>query len=154
MRDSGLIEVFVGVESADNRIKKNIHKGTTIEQDTKVLEWCRELGIRCKMSFVIGLPGESYASMNATRDWILKHRPDIVQIDRLIPFPGTPLTKSPDEYDLKYEETIDEEWFFRGNEGSGRSFVSTSHLTRNQIDEYLYELDEEMIREGLSTYDH
>jgi radical SAM superfamily enzyme YgiQ (UPF0313 family) len=154
MRDSGLIEVFVGVESADNRIKKNIHKGTTIEQDTKVLEWCRELGIRCKMSFVIGLPGESYESMNTTRDWILKHRPDIVQIDRLIPFPGTPLTKNPDEYDLKYEETIDEEWFFRGNEGSGRSFVSTSHLTRNQIDEYLYELDEEMIREGLSTYDH
>jgi radical SAM superfamily enzyme YgiQ (UPF0313 family) len=154
MRDSGLIEVFVGVESADNRIKKNIHKGTTIEQDTKVLEWCRELGIRCKMSFVIGLPGESYGSMNTTRDWILKHRPDIVQIDRLIPFPGTPLTKNPDEYDLKYEETIDEEWFFRGNEGSGRSFVSTSHLTRNQIDEYLYELDEEMIREGLSTYDH
>jgi radical SAM superfamily enzyme YgiQ (UPF0313 family) len=154
MRDSGLIEVFVGVESADNRIKKNIHKGTTIEQDTKVLEWCRELGIRCKMSFVIGLPGESYDSMNATRDWILKHRPDIVQIDRLIPFPGTPLTKNPDEYDLKYEETIPEEWFFRGNEGSGRSFVSTSHLSREQIDEYLYELDEEMIREGLSTYDH
>src|SRR3990167_3768776 len=63
MRDGGLIEIFVGVESADNEIKNNIHKKTTIEQDTAVLEWCRELGIRCKMSFILGLPGENIDSM-------------------------------------------------------------------------------------------
>src|SRR6185503_4459158 len=48
MADSGLVEVLAGVESADNRIKDNIHKGTTIEQDTQALEWCRQLGIRFK----------------------------------------------------------------------------------------------------------
>jgi radical SAM superfamily enzyme YgiQ (UPF0313 family) len=29
----GLVELLVGVESDSNKIKKNIHKGTTAEQD-------------------------------------------------------------------------------------------------------------------------
>lgn len=155
MRDGGLIECFVGVESADNQIKENIHKGTTIEQDTSVLEWCRELGIVCKMSFIIGLPGESYESMNRTRDWILKHKPDIVQTDRLIPFTGTPLVSHPEEYDLKYEEQPDEEWFFRGRHDlNSRSFVSTSHLTRDEIDAFWHSLEQELVERGLSGYGH
>ena len=112
MKDAGLIEVFVGVESADNRIKNNIHKGTTIEQDTLVLQWCRELGIRCKMSFIFGLPGESRESMEATRTWILENRPDIVQVDRLILFPGTPLTDNIEAYDLNYDTPIERNGFF------------------------------------------
>lgn len=153
--DGGLIEVFVGVESADNQIKENIHKGTTIEQDTMVLQWCKELGVRCKMSFIFGLPGETYESMNKTRSWILKNRPHIVQVDRLIPFPGTPLTKHPEDYDLQYDTTPEEEWFFRGRfDIDSRSFVSTSHLTVNQIDEFWHMLEQELIEEGLSSYGH
>jgi len=155
MKDGGLIECFVGVESADNQIKNNIHKGTTIEQDTAVLQWCRELGITCKMSFIIGLPGESLESMNKTRDWILENRPHIVQVDRLIPFKGTPLVDHPEEYDLKYETQPDEEWFFRGRyDINSKSFVSTSHLTVEQIDKFWHDLESELIREGLSGYNH
>ena len=154
MRDSGLIEVFVGVESADNQIKENIHKGTTIEQDAKVLAWCKMLGIRCKMSFILGLPGESMTSMRKTRKWILEHQPDIVQIDRMIPFPGTPLTKHPEKYDLKYETVPDAKWFFCGKGGSGKSFVSTSHLLADEISLFLSAFTKELHKEGLSTYDH
>ena len=154
MRDNGLIEVFLGIESASNRIKNNIHKGTTIEQDTKVVQWCKELGIRCKTSFILGLPGESLESMNKTRDWILERRPDIVQVDRLILFPGVPITKHPEEYDLKYERIPTDDWFFRGKDGAGESFVSTSFLSREQIDEFISDLDKELVEEGLSTYDH
>lgn len=155
MKDSGLIEVFVGVESADNRIKENIHKGTTIEQDTQVLDWCKELGIRCKMSFIFGLPGESLESMQKTKDWIFKHQPHIVQTDRLIPFPGTPLTKHIEEYDLKYEEAIEDEWFFRGRyDINSKSFVSTSNLTRDEIDTFWHKMEEELLEKGLSGYGH
>jgi radical SAM superfamily enzyme YgiQ (UPF0313 family) len=155
LKDSGLIEVFVGVESASNQIKENIHKGTTIEQDTDVLYWCKELGIRCKMSFILGLPGESMETMKETRAWILNHRPDIVQVDRLIPFPGTPLTKNADEYDLKYEKQIEEEWFFRGRyDTDSKSFVSTSNLSRDEIDKFWHDLETELVKEGLSNYEH
>lgn len=155
MQDSGLIEIFIGVESASNEIKRNIHKGTTIEQDELVLKWCKELGITCKMSFILGLPGESLETMQATREWILKNRPHIVQVDRLIPFPGTPLTMNPQEYDLKYEEIPAEEWFFRGKfDTASKSFVSTSHLSREEIDHFWHKLEQEILDEGLSTYVH
>lgn len=155
MVDGGLIEVFVGVESADNQIKANIHKGTTIEQDTDVLRWCKELGVTCKMSFILGLPGETMESMQRTRAWILENRPHIVQADRLIPFKGTPLTSHPEQYDLKYEEVPDEEWFFRGRfDLNSKSFVSTSHLSTDEIDTFWHALEEELLREGLSGYNH
>lgn len=155
MRDGGLIECFVGIESADNQIKKNIHKGTTIEQDTQVLQWCKELDIVCKTSFIIGLPGETQESLNITREWILKNRPHIVQVDRLIPFKGTPLVDHPQEYDLKYETMPDEDWFFRGRFSlESKSFVSTSHLTKDEIDVFWHTLEQELIQEGLSGYGH
>jgi radical SAM superfamily enzyme YgiQ (UPF0313 family) len=152
MVEGGLIEAFVGVESADNQIKANITKGTTIEQDTAVLEWCKELGVTCKMSFILGLPGETRESMERTRAWILKHRPERVQVDRLIPFPGTPLTDHPEKYDLTYETRPDEDWFFRGRRGAGGSFVSTSELSVEEIDEFWSDLEDELHREGLMTF--
>jgi radical SAM superfamily enzyme YgiQ (UPF0313 family) len=155
MKDAGLIEVFVGVESADNQIKGNIHKGTTVEQDEAVLEWCRELGIRCKMSFILGLPGESMESMQKTRQWILKNKPDIVQVDRLVPFKGTPLVDNIDDYDLKYEDVREEEWFFRGRfDINSRSFVSTSHLSINEIDDFWHKLEMELLELKLSSQYH
>jgi radical SAM superfamily enzyme YgiQ (UPF0313 family) len=107
------------------------------------------------MSFILGLPGETMESMEKTRDWILSNRPHIAQVDRLIPFPGTPLTTHKDEYDLKYDNIPNEEWFFRGRyDMDSKSFVSTSHLTREQIDEFWHRLEKELIEEGLSTYGH
>lgn len=153
MRDSGLFEVFIGVESADNSIKNNITKGTTIEQDEQVVKWCRELGIKCKLSFILGLPGESMESMERTRQWILSQDPQglRIQVGRLIPFAGTPLTKSPENYDLTYETQLDDEWFYRGRmDLDSHSFVSTSHLTVDQIDAFWRALDKELDEKGYS----
>jgi radical SAM superfamily enzyme YgiQ (UPF0313 family) len=150
LRDGGLVEIFVGVESASDVIKNNIHKKTTIEQDTNIVRWCKDLGIRCKTSFILGLPGESQETMEATRKWILEHRPDRVQIGRLIPFPGTPLTRNPQDYDLKVERNIDDDWFYMGRNDFQHSFVSTSHLTTEQIDDFWHRLNKELEEQGIS----
>lgn len=140
LRDGGLVEAFVGVESADNRVKDAIFKKTTIEQDTQVLHWCKRLGIRMKASFILGLPGESRESMEKTREWVLQNRPSRCQLGRLIIFKGTPLWSRRDEYDIKYEEQPPDEWFYSGNYGIGTtSFVSTSNLSRDEIDRFWHE---------------
>lgn len=144
LRDGGLVEVFVGVESASDTIKANIHKRTTIEQDTNIVRWCKELGIRCKTSFILGLPGETQETMLETRKWILENRPDRVQVGRLIPFKGTPLADHPEDYDLKYEETPPDDWFYMGFNDKQKSFVSTSHLTRDEIDVFWHNLNWEL----------
>jgi anaerobic magnesium-protoporphyrin IX monomethyl ester cyclase len=150
LRDGGLVEIFVGVESASNEIKNNITKKTTIEQDTNIVQWCKDLGIRCKTSFILGLPGESMASMEETRRWILEHRPDRVQVGRLIPFKGTPLGNHPENYDLNYDVMPDDDWFYMGNNGAQHSFVSTSKVTRDEIDIFWHNLQKEMDELGIA----
>lgn len=149
LKEGGLIEIFVGVESADNRIKEGITKKTTIEQDTNVLQWCRELGITFKASFILGLPGESRESMEETRKWILAQPTDKlrVQVGRLIPFPGTPLGDHPEKFDLKYDRQVDDNFFYAGDAYMS-SFVSTSHLTREEIDEFWKNLTKEIREKG------
>lgn len=150
LRDGGLVEIFVGVESASNVIKNNITKKTTIEQDTNIVRWCKELGIRCKTSFILGLPGESRDTMEETRRWILENRPDRVQVGRLIPFPGTPLGDHPENYDIKVEHNVDDDWFYMGRNDMHHSFVSTSHLTVAEIDEFWHKLNKELEEQGIS----
>src|SRR3989344_162298 len=93
MRDRGLVDVFVGVESGSNQIKANIHKGTTIEQDSLVLGWCKKLGIKFKASVIFGLPGETKETLEATKKWVFENRPDKVNACLFIPFSGTPIVK-------------------------------------------------------------
>lgn len=149
MRDGGLVEIFVGVESASNEIKNNITKKTTIDQDTNIIEWCKRLGIRAKTSFILGLPGESLETMEETRRWILAHRPARVQVGRLIPFPGTPLFKNIQNYDIKVEKNIPDDWFYMGHNSQNHSFVSTSHLTTEEIDDFWHALNKELEEEGI-----
>lgn len=149
LRDGGLVEIFVGVESASNEIKNNITKKTTIEQDSNIIQWCKRLGIRCKTSFILGLPGESYESIQETLQWILLHRPDRVQVGRLIPFPGTPLTKNPQNYDLVVEHNVDEDWFYMGHNSETHSFVGTSHLTSKQIDDEWHRVNKILEEAGI-----
>ncbi len=149
LRDGGLVEVFVGVESASDVIKDNVHKGTSIEHDTNIVKWCKDLGVRCKTSFILGLPGETAATMEETRKWILENRPDRVQVGRLIPFPGTPLFKNIQDYDIKVEKNVPDDWFYMGKNDFNHSFVSTSNLTTKEIDDFWHKLNNELEELGI-----
>jgi len=153
MAESGLVEVLAGVESADNRIKANVHKGTTIEQDTQVLRWCKELGIKFKASIILGLPGEDRESLERTREWILRERPDRVDVGGLIPFPGTPITKSHDHlgngYDLYWDEEWPEENFYKAKDRATSIITGTSHLMPRDISEFRVMLMEEIKQAGI-----
>ena len=149
MADAGLVEVLAGVESGDNRIKENIYKGTTIEQDTQALEWCKRLGIKFKASFVLGLPGEDRESLARTRDWILQNRPDRVDVNTLIPFPGTPLTSSDASFDVYWSEELPESFWYKGPRDQSQSIVGTSHLTPEEIGTFRDELIREVESVGI-----
>lgn len=146
MREAGLREVLAGVESASNAIKANIQKGTTIEQDTQALSWCKELGIAFKASTILGLPGETPETMLETLNWILKYRPDRADLNTYIPFPGTPITTAMAEGNNAYDiylakenmegEEFPEHFFYKGPRDSSVALVGTSSLTPRQIKEF------------------
>lgn len=142
MYDAGLREVLCGVESGSQRILDNIHKGTTVKQNTLARQWCKNIGLRFKASTILGLPGETMETMQETRRWILENLPDRVDVNIYIPFLGTPITDSilhgEKIYDLEIVEPglhTDEFWY----SGKGRAtnaLCRTSALTREQIFEF------------------
>jgi len=138
----GLVELLVGVESGSQQIKDNVHKGTTVEQDTLLREWCKDLGIIFKASIILGLPGETEKTMQETRQWLLKNQPDKVDVNTLIPMPGTPLYDG--EFDCKWTCTVPETYFFKGKPGTLECLVETEALSSEEILTFRNALVEEL----------
>ena len=152
MRDAGLREVLVGVESGSDTIKANVRKGTTIAQDTQALRWCKELGIRFKASVILGLPGETRETLEATRQWILAERPPRVELCAYVPLPGTPIARAvaagDSDFDIYWDPAVvTEEYWFSG-QGAERKvkapLVGTSALRPEEIDAFRRQLVREV----------
>lgn len=92
MARAGCEGVSCGVESANPEILKNVHKEAqspeVVEQATS---WLKAAGLKTYYSFVIGLPGETKESIKKTTNYILKVRPNSLQINTYTPYPKTPL---------------------------------------------------------------
>jgi anaerobic magnesium-protoporphyrin IX monomethyl ester cyclase len=199
MYDHGLREVLIGAESGSQKILDNIHKETTVEQNATVLQWCDEVGIRCKLSFIMGLPGETYESLEETKSFLRKH---LIQANRrirhkvdlcsYIPMAGTPIYKAvmrkrergldiEEEFDsygyhpgenfsdfdvqwsvdaalmdnFFYEpETLDggvnpDEVFYKGRMGAVRAIVTTSGVTREELQKARNEMEAEIRAAGI-----
>ena len=150
LRDRNLEEILVGIESASNTIKDNVHKGTTVAEDTLLLTWCKELGIRFKASVILGLPGETRSTMEETRRWLLQHRPAKADINTLIPMPGTPITEKPEDYDCRWTVDNPAAHFYKGKPGEVECIVETDELTPQEILEFRNSLVAELREKGVS----
>lgn len=62
----GYEEVFVGIESGDDKILKKANKGSTVGLNKRATILLKEAGIKTFASVILGLPGESRQSLKAT----------------------------------------------------------------------------------------
>jgi hypothetical protein len=74
--------------------------------------------------------------MERTLEWVLKHRPDRVDLNILIPFPGTPIVDGKGTYDLYWTKQLPEVWFYKGHEQEINALVGTSALTPSEIKDF------------------
>jgi hopanoid biosynthesis associated radical SAM protein HpnJ len=89
MKEGGLRLLVVGFESGDPQVLKNIKKGSTPEMGRRFMRWCKELGITVHGTFMVGLPGESPASIEASIRFACELDPDTIQVSLASPYPGT-----------------------------------------------------------------
>ena len=161
MHDSGLIQALVGVESGSQQILNNIYKDTTVEQNTEICRLCKEVGIVFKASVILGLPGETMETMEATRRWVLENRPDRCGVNVFIPYRGTPIVDQKmrrrygiddmHDFDLNIELEPGEadEFYYYGSRTKLRSVVSTSSLTAEQISDFFLKFQAELEAAGI-----
>lgn len=93
MRAAGCWQISYGVESGDQSVLDGLCKGTTLDGIRQTLRWTHEAGIENRGFFMIGVPGETHASLRATIDFLLELPLDDFHMTIWAPHPGTELTR-------------------------------------------------------------
>lgn len=86
--------VFVGVESASDRILHSMRKGITLAQIETALEMLKEAGLNSRSGVIFGDAAETYETAMFTLEWFRLHRHKYrLFADMIISFPGSALYK-------------------------------------------------------------
>ncbi len=93
-----------GIESGNEEILKHAHKGISREKVERALLWSKKAGIKNWGYFIIGLPGETEATIRDTIDFAKSLPLDIALFHIAAPHPGTPF----------FYEVVREGWFRPG----------------------------------------
>lgn len=102
MYRAGFRMLLTGFESGDPRILENIKKNATIDDNTRCVEIAKKHGLKVKALMSAGHPGESFESIENTKNWLLKVRPEEFDLTVISPYPGAPV----------YDDAIQENDYF------------------------------------------
>lgn len=132
MRDSGCVEVGMGIESGSQRILNTVKKQETVKENMQVIKWCKDIGIRVKGFIIIGLPGEDKYSIKETIDFLTEAELDDLDVTIFTPYPGSIIYKHKEKFDISFENDYERAWF-KGRPGTYKSLVSTSGLGSKEV---------------------
>lgn len=86
--------VFVGVESADDKVLKSMRKGITLTQIEQSLDMLKDAGLNSRSGVIFGDTVETFESAMFTLDWFKKNYEKYrMFLDMIIAFPGSVLYK-------------------------------------------------------------
>jgi hopanoid biosynthesis associated radical SAM protein HpnJ len=111
LRDNGLRLLLVGYESGNQQILHNIRKGMRVDVARAFTKNCHELGIEIHGTFILGLPGESLATIEETIRFATEINPHTIQVSIAAPYPGTALYEQAAQegwLDAEHAELVDE----------------------------------------------
>ena len=130
MKDNGLRLLLVGYESGDDEILHNIKKGLRTDIARRFTADCRKLGIVIHGTFILGLPGETTATIEKTIEFAKEINPHTIQVSLAAPYPGTTL----------YKQAVTEGWLQESDahhlvneKGVQLAALSYPHLSKEQI---------------------
>jgi len=84
--------LFVGVESADDRVLKSMRKGITLAQIEQALDMLRDAGLNSRSGVIFGDTVETFETAMFTLDWFKKNYTKYrMFVDMIIAFPGSVL---------------------------------------------------------------
>ncbi len=132
MKESGCVEVGLGIESGSQRILDIVEKGELVEQHMKAIEMCKKVGIRVKGFFILGLPGENKESIEQTINFLKESNVDDFDMTIFTPYPGSKIYKEKEKYDIDFSMNYENSWY-KGKPGSYKSSVSTSSVSADEI---------------------
>ena len=129
MAQAGFYEILIGVESGSQKLLNTIQKHETVEQQRNAVLWAKAAGIRVKALMMVGLPGETWETVEQSRQFLLDTMPDSLDVTVLAVYKGTDIYNNPAKYDLTFQEPS----WYKGRQEECVSTVSTSNMTQEDI---------------------
>lgn len=105
LKQSGCWQVNFGIESGDPDVIKKHRKFYGLDEVQTKLQWVKDTGMRVKGLFMVGLPGETPASIRRTIDYALQLPLDEINVTMFTPFPGAPVYTG-----IRDHGAFNEEW--------------------------------------------
>lgn len=160
MKENGLRLLLVGYESGDDQILVNIKKGVRTDFARRFNADCKKLGIKIHGTFILGLPGETEATIKKTIEYAKEINPHTIQVSLAAPYPGTFLYKQAVENGwLEENKTVN----LVSKAGVQLAAIGYDHLSREQIYHHLEKFYREfyfrpakiweIVREMLTSWD-
>jgi len=103
MKQSGCEGVFLGIESGNNKILKNMNKAVTVEKYLKGSQLLKQCGILTYGSFIIGFPGETRETIQDTIEFIQTSGLDFFRAQLWYCVPNAPIFQKKSQYKIKGE---------------------------------------------------
>jgi len=89
LKERGLDRWFTGLETASSRMQRVLNKNINLNHAREMISLARKLGIRTKVSFQIGIPGETKQDIEETIKFASTLEVDDIALFLTTPFPGT-----------------------------------------------------------------
>jgi radical SAM superfamily enzyme YgiQ (UPF0313 family) len=139
MKAAGCSAVSFGIESANPQILKTIKKGITLRQVEDAVNMCKRAEIMPFASFILGLPGETPATIKETMEFgnRLKKLGLSFGFHLLAPFPGTEVRERSDRYGIKI---LTNDW---SQYHANRAIVETPSVDQKILDDIVVKWEAE-----------
>jgi len=135
LKSAGCDLICFGIETGSQKLLDRMNKQTTVEQNLLAIKWAKEAGLRTKAFFMMGFPGETRETIEQTKRFIEKSRPDEYCISNFVPFPGTDVWNSPAKYGVTWmNKDFGQYYQVNGTENGGLT-ISTDVLSVSEFRE-------------------
>jgi radical SAM superfamily enzyme YgiQ (UPF0313 family) len=105
LKRAGCLMISVGIETGDPDLME-VHKpGVRLEEARETVRRIQAAGLRVKGLFMMGLPGETEASIRRTSDFVLSLGLDDMNMSKFTPFPGAPVWTG-----IRERGELEEDW--------------------------------------------
>jgi radical SAM superfamily enzyme YgiQ (UPF0313 family) len=102
---AGCWMISLGIETGDPELLARHRRHGDLDKLEKTIHLIKRTHIRVKGLVMIGLPGETEASIRRSMRYVHSLPIDDLNVAKFTPFPGTPLYK-----DIRNNGTFDEDW--------------------------------------------
>jgi len=130
MRRAGCDAISYGLESGNQEMLNRLRKGITLDMVRRATGMAKEAGLICHGSFMVGLPGETWQTMQDTEDFA-ESLGILYGYHFLAPFPGTTVREEVGNYDL---EILTDDWT---RYDANSAIVRTSALSPEDIERFV-----------------